>query len=621
MESLPRGVRHGTARAVAPLGAPPPSTRRTAREQLSLAVLTVEHVGRGALARMRRSRLLRWRYRSPAAEELLLAPPDLRAHDASFLDEVASGSFGLAGSVANLDGRSPFAVAPPSPRWARELQGFGWLRHLDAVQSAEARSMARRLAEEWLRYGHRRPHAWEPEVVSRRIVSWLAYAGLLLDGADHRRYAALMRGLADQVTYLSASWRNAPDGHPRLLALIGLVCADLCICDHDPQLARSQKLLADELGRQVPAEGGHLSRNPAILVELLLDLLPLRQCFAACGKIADPQLPATIGRITAMLRHLRLGDGALARFNGMGSTERDALATVLAYDEGRAETAVRGGYARLERGPTVVIVDTGAAPPVELAGNACAGCLSFELGTGGELLLVNAGTPAHAEAGKRALARATASHNTLSLGEQSSAKLMRNVRLERAIGSPPLAHPDRVACELRQTDEGGIELEASHDGYVERFGLIHTRTLKLDAEGTRLEGCDRLSGTKGIQRFAWDIPLAVQFHLHPEAQARVGASAESAELLLDSGEHWRLTATGAALSIEESVHFAHPVGVRRAAQVVLRAQCCGATEVSWTLERIKAGRPADAKARRKERQANKRLTERLAETGAGFDRR
>ena len=44
---------------------------------------------------------------------------------------------------------------------------------------------------------------------------------LLLEGAERKRYAAVMRSLTDQVTYLSASWRNAPDGYPRLLALIG----------------------------------------------------------------------------------------------------------------------------------------------------------------------------------------------------------------------------------------------------------------------------------------------------------------------------------------------------------------------------------------------------------------
>ncbi len=111
-----------------------------------------------------------------------------------------------------------------------------------------------------------------------------------------------------------------------------------------------EKLLAAELERQVLPDGGHLSRNPSVLVELLLDLLPLRQCFAARRQPSRPRpaLLAAIARMTAMLRHLRLGDGMLARFNGMGATERDVLATVLAYDESQAGTAgLRAGYVRL----------------------------------------------------------------------------------------------------------------------------------------------------------------------------------------------------------------------------------------------------------------------------------
>ena len=88
-------------------------------------------------------------------------------------------------------------------------------------------------------------------------------------------------------------------------------------------------------------------------------------------------------------------------------------------------------------------------------------------------------------------------------------------------------------------------------------------------------------------RFPWDVPFAIHFHVHPDAEARIGASPETAELLLDSGAHWRLTASGAALSIEASQYFADTAGVRRTRQVVLRAQCSGATEVRWTLERIR----------------------------------
>ncbi len=58
-----------------------------------------------------------------------------------------------------------------------------------------------------------------------------------------------------------------------------------------------------------------------------------------------------------------------------------------------------------------------------------------------------------------------------------------------------------------------------------------------------------------------------------------------------------------------------PSGPQRTAQVVLRAQCYGATEVSWVLERIKAGQSGS----RRKQQAARPLAERLAETIAGFE--
>ena len=597
-----------------------PSGGLNARERMGLVALAVARAQRGALARMRRSRLLRWRYRSPAADELVLAPPDLRPHDPSFADELAAGNFGLAGAVADLRGRSPFAVTPPSPAWARELYGFGWLRHLDAARSVELEDFARTLLREWLRRRRsRRDHAWEPEIVARRVICWLSYAGLLLDGAERKLYAAAMRSLTDQVTYLSASWRNAPDGYPRLLSLIALVEANLCIAGHDRQLEQSETLLATELQRQIEPEGGHISRNPWTLVELLADLLPLRRCFAARAKEPLPALHEAIGRLSAMLKHLRLGDGQLARFNGAGSGEHDVLVTLLAYDVADAAEprTLRSGYARLQRGATLVLVDAGAAPPTELSGAACAGCLSFELSTGTQLLLVNGGAPGSAYADSRVIARATASHNTLCLGDQSSARLVRGATLERQIGGPAIRLPDHVGCSVREIEGGGV-IEASHDGYAEGFGLLHVRTLTLDAAGTTLTGVDRLTGAGNVMRFAYDTPYAIHFHLHPDAEARLGPSPDSADLVLESGEVWRLTATGAGLSIEPSIHFADPVGPLRTQQIVLRGQCYGAAEVAWTLARIKAGRPTDPGQRRPRRRGT-RLTQRLAETRAGFD--
>ena len=87
------------------------------------------------------------------------------------------------------------------------------------------------------------------------------------------------------------------------------------------------------------ADGGHVTRNPGLLVELLLDLLPLSQCFNARDRKLPEQLGEALERMLPMLRYLRLGNGMIARFNGVSCAPAAGLATVLAYDDGIAATA------------------------------------------------------------------------------------------------------------------------------------------------------------------------------------------------------------------------------------------------------------------------------------------
>ncbi len=253
-----------------------------------------------------------------AAEELLIAPPDLRTQDASLVDEIEAGTFGLAGCVAMLDGRSPFAIEPPNADWERELHGFGWLRHLDGARSLEVETFARELVREWIAGSRRRhPPAWRLDVVGRRVIAWLSHAA---PAAGRRSASGPTRpscaAWTSRLRICTASWQSAPDGYPRLLALIALVKADLCIAGRDRQLDYSVPPLAAELQRQILPDGGHISRNPATLIELMLDLLPLRQCFGARSIKPEPALLAAIARMAPMLRTLAAGRrpaGALQR--------------------------------------------------------------------------------------------------------------------------------------------------------------------------------------------------------------------------------------------------------------------------------------------------------------------
>src|SRR6516164_11794134 len=137
--------------------------------------------------------------------------------------------------------------------------------------------------------------------------------------------------------------------------------------------------LIDELERQILPDGGHISRNPGVIIEILLDLLPLSQAFTARNVAPPPALINAIDRMMPMLRFFRHGDGNFALFNGMGPTPPDLLATVLAYDDARGTpvaNAPHSGYQRLQAGGTIVLMDTGRPLSMPLSLEAHAGCLA-----------------------------------------------------------------------------------------------------------------------------------------------------------------------------------------------------------------------------------------------------
>ena len=565
-------------------------SRLTLAEQTRLAKLMVDRSCRSASARLKRSPILKWRYGAPIADKLVIVPQDLRSSDPSFASEVEFGHFGLAGVVAMLEGRSVFDAVPPSVAWARELHGFGWLRHFYAAGHVAARDYALALVADWQR-AHGRPSnnmIWEPAVAGRRMMSWLANAPLILDGIDQATYDATTDCLADHFVHLSATWRDAPEGPQRLESLTALLTGALCIAGHDDVLEPLGQAFKIELDKQILADGGHVTRNPGVLVEMLLDLLPLRQCFVTRDRQLPDGLDDAVRRMLKMVQFMRLGDGRLGRFNGMSAHMIDVLSTVLAYDDHPQEklaAAAQSKYLRLERGSLTVLMDVGGPPPMEISGAAHAGCLSIEVTSGTHAIFVNGGAPASANNEWLASARATSSHNTVCLGGKSSSRLIRNDRLEDLIGGLPISGPDGVEYALSES-EGGIEVEAFHDGYFLRFKLLHRRRIELSAIGKRIAGIDRLGPQRGQLRLSQDVPFAVHFHLDADVECEKSEIDDQALLILRDGQRWRFEATGAQLTIEDSVHYAEITGPRPSVQIVLRGATFGESEVRWSLEQV-----------------------------------
>lgn len=521
-------------------------------------------------------------------ERLRIAPPDIRTTDSTVADQMFAGYFSFEGKTVQARDASPFLATAPSEGWRRSLAGFGWLRHLQGSDKKSAHATAQALVADFLSLPKLTADdpAMEPAVIARRLLSFLSQSPMLLDGADAEFYDAFMLALARNARLL---WRalagDAARGADRAFCAIAL--AEFAVCaDTGRKIApHVSRALSAELDRQILIDGGHVSRNPQVAVDLLLDLLPLRQVIAARGLQTPPAVVRAIDRMMPMLRMLQHGDGSLALFNGMGATALDRLASALAHEDTRGAPPVNApyaGYQRMEAGDALVIVDAGGPPPFEFSLSAHAGCLSFEYSLGIERVVVNCGAPCAPHLDARELARATAAHSTLVVGDRSSARIAPQSAPRRRAGRI-LAGPRNTEVERRRL-EGETTLALSHDGYARDFGLIHERELTLSSDGAALRGVDRLVAAPGGGRHAEAGVFALRFHIHP--RVRVALRADGAiKLNLANGEILIFEAQGPTPEIEDSIFFAAPGGARKCAQIVIRGPAASGAVIGWRFRR------------------------------------
>ncbi len=594
---------HAAAGALAssPFSRSPVLAGPTLKDRLRLIVILASRAGRRARRATALPGRAASRIRARAPERLLIAPQDIRTADPTIAADIAAGYFAFGGRIVNASGRSPFVLEPADAQsagaaaaaeWQRGLCGFGWLRHLRAADQPAAGARGRALVAAFLDV-HAKPSqatAWEPRVAARRVLAWLSQSPVLLAGADRAFYTRFMQSLATHRAALAQRLSGGLTGESRLVVALALAEYGLCAADSVGWLRAGTAALAAEIDTQILPDGGHISRNPQILIDLLIDMLPLRHAYAARGIQAPQQLLNAIDRMMPMLRLFRHGDGALALFNGMGVTAPELVATILAYDDARAQPVTNAryaGYQRLEAAGTIVVVEAGAVPPQAFSMQAHAGCLAFELSSGIRRIIVNCGAPEVARANAREAARTTAAHSTLVVDDTSSCRFAASAGLGRWLRDEILSGPSVVTAE-RGEDEAGAHVFLSHDGYAQRFGLVHHRELVLARDGSRLEGRDRLEAVG--KRASGPTPYALRFHLHPSVKAHANDEGTAVRLDAPDGESWLIEAD-APMVVEPSILFAASGGPRATLQVKLAADTGGKPEVRWHLQRIATGEP------------------------------
>lgn len=524
---------------------------------------------------------LRLRGRYPL--KLLAAPDDPVLGDLKAGQALLQGFILWRGeklAIRELD----FTKLQGSPGLSDYLHSFAWLRDLSTAGTrTQGAPVAEAIMSRWLRAHAEKVDgiAWRSDLWGRRILFWTAHAPLILSSRDPVYRSAVLNTLARGARHLDRAADRAPTGVARVAAWSGLIAAGLLIPGGEPRKLFAEAGLRRALTSAFTDDGGTVCRSPAGLLDGIALLSLLRAAYDARREQTLPEVEMILAQAVPALLGVTHGDGGLASWQGGLPLDRLRVQSVIEASGVRARPLRQSrdwGYQRLAGGSTVVTIDAAPPPAARTGAGACASTLAFEMSDGPLRLVVSCGGArcggAQLPAQLATALRASAAHSTLVVADVNSTSVLADGNLGKGV----------VEVEIdRQELENGSRIEASHDGYVRRFGLTHRRQLALSVDGRQLSGEDMLlpAGRK-----KGSAPFALRFHLAPGIEVTLTADNQGALLRADNAPLWQFRCKGGLLEIEESLWVDAGGRPRATQQLVVSGEAPpGGASIAWLFKR------------------------------------
>ncbi len=482
----------------------------------------------------------------------------MRLGDPTVAQDIARGKFCFAGETVTGIPVEVFDAVPPSPEWTSALHSLSWLQHIVTGGHELHRIVARSLVLKW---GEQRNGFRSPQVHFQALIS-LSCAAHFLVGPSPSSFEKPFYALVEKLIRRVLAMR--PTGFDDILRqAMAVQYASLAFRGPETLHDYANAKFCSMINQVILPDGGHASRNPRLLLEFLLDVIPLKNAMAARHEAVPQPLHAAVERMFPMLRMLSHGDRGLSNFQGSGSTDIGWIKAILEHDRiaGRPlQWAPHSGYCRLAHRAGLLIMDAGL--PIE-----CNSPLAFEFSDGPHRIFSNCGMPRSASAAWQRAAADIAAHNTVEVGSFESGT--QNAPSAEVITSPQ-----------------GSLINGTNEITGKAGKITHQRNIFLFQTGSDLRGEDRIIPMASKNLPPGPLDFTVRFHLHPTVKATSTRKGTRIVIMLANKTAWQFSARGGFMSLEESVFLGDDLGPRKTQQIVIRGSTENAEPVKWALRRV-----------------------------------
>ena len=427
----------------------------------------------------------------------------------------------------------------------KNLNSFFWLFSLDLKSS---KKNIQNVILQWINKNHRyNSKSWEFDIVAKRIIAWTSNSRLTYEDSS-TNYKNHFNGIIKkQINHLINEIERSEWVDDKMIGCAAIILAGLSYQDKSEYLSTGLSLLKKLVKFSFDNDSFPKSRNIRQLCFYLKYFILIREWF----KESQSEIPDFIneniyylGQAYAFTWQNNKTD---LLFNGnheANNVDFDHYLKKLGYNF-KNQSMELGGYASLNNKKISLIMDVGSSPEKKFSSDYQAGALSFEIISSGKKLICNSGYFQNHNHQLNELSKSSAIHSTLILDDRSSCQFSKTKNQ-----SSKISHGLKVLKKNIIFEKNYWKINAAHDGYLKKYGIIHEREIEFYPEQKKFIGHDKIISKNRFKNLKFEI----RFHLEPNI--KIMKTQDNKSILIDlDGEGWKFNSDNNSMSIDSGLYF------------------------------------------------------------------
>ena len=426
-----------------------------------------------------------------------------------------------------------------------KLNNFFWFFSLDLKSSKKA---TQTVIINWINNNDKHnPKSWDFDITSKRIISWLSNHQLTYENADKEFRLKFDHIIQKQTNHLLNEIKNSDEVENKMIGCAAIILTGLVYQDDKNYLNNGLNLLKKIIKFSIDNQGFPKSRSIKQLILYLKYFIIIREWFKESQNVVPEYIDETIYYLGSSYAFIWQNINHDILFNGnhfSNNVEFDQYLKRFGY-KFKNENKELAGYGILRNKKIVLAMDIGSSPNKNFSKNYQSGALSFEIISHGKKLISNSGYFSNKNNKLNKLSKSTALQSTLVIEDYSSCSFKKTEKLDFVIDKGLKITKKNIVFENNYW-----KISAAHDGYLDKFGLIHEREVEFYPEQSKFIGFDKIK-RKNLNK---NIKFDIRFHLDPSTKVMKTQDNKSILIELDE-EGWKFSCDNFDINIDNGLYF------------------------------------------------------------------